>query len=278
MPEKPAPLPIRLARLIYRLVALAIVSSTGLLAFALTVPFKQRTHRERTQWLQRYCRMLLHGIAVEIGVHGTPPSSGLIVSNHLSYVDILVLSTVTGCSFVSKVEVKTWPIFGTFAKLAGTVFVRRESRNDAHRAQSDLQQVLANGECVALFPEGTTSDASSVLPFRSPMFQSAIEANAPITPCAISYALADGSVAHELCYWGDMTLVPHLLNLFTKRRIWCSVSFGETLLPATDRKQLADDLQFRVAALKIDNDLRALARLHSSQKKSGAPGTVRRTP
>lgn len=191
---------------------------------------------------------------MHISVNGAPPASGLIVSNHLSYVDILVLSTVTGCSFVSKMEVKQWPIFGTFAKLAGTVFVRRESRNDSVRAQSDLQEVLANGECVVLFPEGTTSDGKAVLPFRSPMFQAAIESNAPLTPCAISYALRDGDVGQELCYWGDMTLVPHLLNLFTKKRIWCSVSFGQTMSPCEDRKKLADKIQAIVTELKVLND------------------------
>ncbi len=259
MLEGPAPAPVRLIRALYRSLALAVVSLSGLVWFAISAPFHRRTHRERTQWLQRTCRRLLNGIAVEISVHGTPPSGGMIVSNHLSYVDILVLSTVTGCSFVSKVEVKSWPIFGAFAKLAGTVFVRRESRNDAHRAQSELGEVLANGECVVLFPEGTTSDATSVLPFRSPMFQAAIEADSPITPCAIGYALADGDVGHELCYWGDMTLVPHLLNLFTKRRIWCSVSFGDTMLPSSDRKQLADDVRESVIALKAANDVLVLS-------------------
>lgn len=241
--------------MLYRLLALAYVSVTGLGGFALWSLFGHRySHRERTQWLQRSCGRLLRGIGVHISANTTPPTRGLIVSNHLSYVDILVLSTVTGCSFVSKTEVKNWPIFGTFAKLAGTVFVRRESRNDSHRAQSDLQQVLANGECVVLFPEGTTSDNSQVLPFRSPMFQAAIEADAPLTPCAISYALCDGDVSQELCYWGDMTLVPHLLNLFTKKRIWCSVSFGEPIIATADRKALADILHARVSALKSSND------------------------
>ena len=203
---------------------------------------------------------------MKISVHGEVPRSGLIVSNHLSYVDILALSTATGCSFVSKMEVKSWPIFGSFAKLAGSVFVRRESRNDAMRAQSELQEVLANGECVVLFPEGTTTDASHVLPFRSPMFQAAIESAATITPCAISYALVDGDVPTELCYWGDMTLVPHLLNLFTKQNIWCSINFGEPVAAAGDRKSLAVDLQWRVAALKVENDRQVVEQMRISEK------------
>lgn len=132
------------------------------------------------------------------------------------------------------------------------------------RAQSELQEVLANGECVVLFPEGTTTDASHVLPFRSPMFQAAIESAATLTPCAISYALVDGDVGSELCYWGDMTLLPHLLNLFTKQNIRCSISFGKQVAATGDRKTLADDLQWRVAALKVENDARVLVEMNSS--------------
>jgi lyso-ornithine lipid O-acyltransferase len=260
--NRPAGALVRLARVTYRLIVLLIVSSSALLWFAVTALLgRKRSHRERTRWLQRTCRLFLARIGVSISVQGLAPASGLIASNHLSYMDILVLSTVSGCSFVSKMEVRDWPIFGSFAKLAGTVFVRRESRNDAVRAQSDLQQVLADGECVVLFPEGTTSDASGVLPFRTPMFQAVIDANVPMTPCAISYALRDGDVGQELCYWGDMTLLPHLLNLFTKEHYWCSVSFGETFLPSSHRKQLAEDLHARVSALKLTNDEHVRAHL-----------------
>lgn len=262
-----ATLPVRLFRIIYRVFALAYVSLTGLGWFFLTRFFGRKySHSERTQWLQRTCRRFLLAIGTKISVQGKIPRGGLIASNHLSYVDILALSTITGCSFVSKMEVKSWPIFGSFAKLAGTVFVRRESRNDAMRAQSELQEVLANGECVVLFPEGTTTNASHVLPFRSPMFQAAIESAATITPCAISYGLVDGDVGKELCYWGDMTLVPHLLNLFTKQNIWCSIGFGEPVAATGDRKSLADDLQWRVAALKVENDTSVIQLMRADEE------------
>ena len=265
---KRASLPVRLARVAFRLFALAYVSLTELSWFGVTTLFGRKySHRARTLWLQRTCRRFLHLIGTRIAVHGALPTGGLIASNHLSYVDILALSTVTGCSFVSKMEVKSWPIFGAFAKLTGTVFVRRESRNDAMRAQSELQDVLANGECVVLFPEGTTTDASHVLPFRSPMFQAAIESATTITPCAISYALIDGDVGNELCYWGDMTLLPHLLNLFTKQNIWCSISFGEPVAATGDRKSLADDLQWRVAALKVENDKNVMQEMKAEGSK-----------
>jgi lyso-ornithine lipid O-acyltransferase len=259
---------VRLVRLVYRLLALAFVSLTGLGWYFLTRLFGRKySHSDRTQWLQRTCRRFLRAIGTKISVHGEIPHGGMIASNHLSYVDIIALSTITGCSFVSKMEVKSWPIFGDFAKLAGTVFVRRESRNDAMRAQSELQEVLANGECVVLFPEGTTTDASHVLPFRSPMFQAAIESETTITPCAISYALVDGDVGKELCYWGDMTLVPHLLNLFTKQNIWCSITFGGPLAATGDRKLLADDLQWRVAALKVENDKKVLEQMKTDHNR-----------
>src|SRR5258708_15386051 len=128
----------------------------------------------RTRWLQGVCRRALRVFQVNLRVTGPIPSSGLLACNHLSYLDILVLGATTPCVFVSKCEVRRWPVFGWFASLAGTLFLRREKRSDVARMTREMRRVLDEGQLVVLFPEGTSSDGSSVLPFKSSLLEPAI--------------------------------------------------------------------------------------------------------
>jgi 1-acyl-sn-glycerol-3-phosphate acyltransferase len=102
-----------------------------------------------------------------------------------------------------------------------------------------------------LFPEGTSSGGETVLPFRSSLFEPAAHQSFPVTPVALSYALSEGNPAEEVCYWKDMTLFPHLMNLLTKGEIRARVAFGETRVRETDRKELARQLHAEVLALKV---------------------------
>jgi 1-acyl-sn-glycerol-3-phosphate acyltransferase len=186
---------------------------------------------ECARWLHETCLRGIRSIGVELTVQGSPPTHGLIVSNHVSYLDILVYSAAVPCVFVSKAEVEEWPIFGRYARWAGSVFVRRHDRSDAARANVSIGESLHNGVPVVLFPEGTTTDGQRVLRFHSTMLQPAIDTAAPITPCAIRYELIDGDVAHEVCWWGDMTLVPHMWNLLGKKSIRAKLIFSEPVIP-----------------------------------------------
>ena len=215
------------------------IAGIGLLHFGLRRLRGPMSLQQRAHWLQIYTRWVLPHLGVQWTTEGAIPTTGLIVSNHLSYVDILVFSAAFGCSFVSKAEVKDWPIFGPFAKLSGSVFVWRHSAADSARAYEQLTACLKTGHPVTVFPETTTTNGTQVLPFRSTMFQAAIDAGVPVTPACIGYSLADGSVADDICFWGDHEALPHALNLFSKRHIDCVVRLGEPLAPSTDRKQIA---------------------------------------
>lgn len=215
------------------------VASTAMLQFAWLRRRGRLALPARARWLQRASRRLLPRLGVSYAAEGKIPARGLIVSNHLSYYDILVFSAAAGCSFVSKAEVRSWLLFGPLARLAGTVFVWRHSAHRSAQAAEELTRCLRTGHPVTVFPEATTGDGSHLLPFRSTMFQAAIDAGVDVTPAAISYApLADGSVRMDVCFWGDMSPVPHALKLFSKRRIECRVQFGEPLPPSDNRKQL----------------------------------------
>lgn len=215
------------------------------------------TRLQSAEWLHRVCIGGLEAIHLQRNVRGTPPTRGLIVSNHLSYLDILCYSAAAPCVFVSKAEVEQWPIFGAYARWSGSVFVRRHDRGDAARANAYVSETLENGVPVVLFPEGTTTDGHSVLRFHSTMLQPAIDVGAPITPCAIRYELDDGDPATEVAWWGDMTLLPHVWNLFGKKSVRVKIAFGEPVIASGDRKVISHVLHDRVAQLY--NELRQAA-------------------
>jgi 1-acyl-sn-glycerol-3-phosphate acyltransferase len=224
----------------------------GLLKFvtliAVHARFPDRTTRAR--WLQKVCRRALRVFHVHLRVTGAIPSSGLLVCNHLSYLDILVLGATAPCVFVSKCEVKRWPVFGWFASLAGTLFLRRGMRSDVARMNCEMVPVIESGALVVLFPEGTTSDGREVLPFKSSLLEPATRQQHGLSAGFIEYALNDGSVVDEVCYWRDMTLAPHLLNLLGKRRVEARLCFTELRQASPDRKQLARQLHSEVVRLK----------------------------
>ncbi len=240
---------LKVGRTVRRCFWVLTIAGLGLLAFAWRRSRGKLSLSQRATWLQKYCRMLLPHLGVHWEISGPSPTTGLIVSNHLSYLDILVFSAALGCSFVSKAEVRDWPLFGPFAKLSGTVFVWRHSAADSARAYRDLTACLKTGHPVTLFPEATTTDGTQILPFRSTMFQAAIDAQVTITAACIGYSLEDGSVANDICFWGDHQALPHAMNLFSKRRIECRLRFDEALPHEGDRKDMAKRAYQRVTAM-----------------------------
>jgi len=204
----------------------------------------------RGAWLQNSARRVLRVFRIETQVVGNFPSRSLLVCNHLSYLDILVLAALAPCVFVAKSEVKRWPVFGWFAKLAGTVFVHREQRTQAGRTVTKIETALQTDSLVVLFPEGTSSDGHTVLPFKSSLLEPAVREAHPLSAGLIQYALGDGDVAEEVCYWKDMTLVPHLTNLCSKRAVQVSLHFKQLCEGNADRKQLARRLHAEVLRMK----------------------------
>ena len=206
--------------------------------------------RARTVWLQRSSRRVLRLLEAEIESDGSCPRDGLLVSNHLSYLDILVLTSLTPAVFVSKSEVRSWPVFGWFARMAGTLFLHRARRTDVVRISEEIATALRGGHLVVLFPEGTSSDGRQVLPFRSSLLEPVNGQQRPLSVACISYAVAGGSAENDVCYWGDMTFFPHLVKLLTKEKIRARVRFRKVEHRADNRKELARQLHAEVVRLK----------------------------
>ena len=179
-------------------------------------------------WLHRSCRRVLRRLGFELRVIGDLPESGLIASNHLSYLDILLYGATVPCVFVSKVEVRAWPLLGLLASLGGTVFIDRKSAASAAEAARRIEELLAAGVLVLVFPEGTSSDGAEVLRFYAPLFEPAARVRAPVTAGAIEYSAGGGVTEKDLCYYGDISFAPHLLNTLQLPEIIATLRFGSS--------------------------------------------------
>lgn len=207
----------------------------------------------RIEVLHRWSRRTLPRMGIRVEVAGTPPGAGLIASNHLSYLDILVYSAIAPCAFVAKREVHAWPAVGWIATLAGTIYVDRSRRSETHTIQPEIQSALAGGLRLFLFPEGTSSDGSRVLPFHSSLFQPAVDLQVPVSAASIEYAIPDGIPGAEACYFGAMKLFPHLINLLGKHSVIARVNFSANSFFFTDRKQASLKMHEEVERLRFSS-------------------------
>ncbi len=205
-------------------------------------------------WRDRVRRVLhrlwgrgaLRILGVRVACSGTPPPAGrLVVSNHLSYLDIMVLGSLLPVVFVSKSEVRNWPFVGLVATMAGTIYIDRNRKRDALRVLAQMQTAQDGGDCVVIFPEATSTDGSTILPFRSSLFAAAARAGAPVRWTTLSYRTPSGAprARDRVCWWGDAGFVGHFLRLCGLKRIDCTVHFGDSPVRSQDRKALARTLR-----------------------------------
>jgi 1-acyl-sn-glycerol-3-phosphate acyltransferase len=198
----------------------------------------------------------MFSMGIEWRVEGNRPNHGLIVANHLSYLDVVILSAATPCFFVAKAEIDGWPFFGKAARSGGTIFLDRGSRSSAAIVVREISRRLPLPVPILFFPEGTTTDGSRMLRFRSRLFDPATQVAAPITAASIRYVLSDGTPESELCWYGDATFLPHLWKVLGCAGFHTEVRFGEPRI-YPDRRTAADATQREVEAMR--NSAPALA-------------------
>ncbi len=207
----------------------------------------------RRLWARAAARIL--GVSIETqGALPEPPF--LLASNHLSYLDIVVLWTLVDGDFVAKSEVRGWPVIGRLAASADTLFVDRSRRADLPRVVDGLSERLSGGRSVLVFPEGTSTAGDSILPFKPGMFEVAGRVGCPTVCARIAYATPPGSspARTAVCWWGDMTFLDHLYGLLGLPSITARVTFAGRSLPPMHRKELA------LAAHRLLEELHAVAR------------------
>ena len=217
-----------------------------------------------------YHQLLCRLFSIRLNITGTVPARGacLVISNHVSWLDVVILSAVMPLSFVAKREVSHWPFFGTLARLQRTVFVDRERRHTTAKVADSVAGRLAAGEAIVLFGEGTSHDGASVLPFKSSLFAAATAPHIDIVPITLAYRSIWGLPMSRrerpsFAWYGDMNLMSHLWNFMGEGPLGVTVVIHEALSVETglNRKTAAEVSekairQGLVAALHGTPDLR----------------------
>ena len=229
-------------------------------------------------WVSAWSRRILAALGIDYAVDGLVPAvetHGLaVVSNHLSYLDILVYSAATPMIMVAKSEVRRWPLIGWITAQAGTIYVERADVEGGQRqTHAEVNRMMAEGYRsglpVLFFPEGTTTDGGAILPFRRGLFHSIVNGGMPLKTAAIAYALDEesrgASVAEDVCYWGEMVFGPHLFRCLGLRGLSARVAFSPQVVAGGDRFALALHAHEQVRALY--EGLRCLAAAGSDARQ-----------
>ncbi len=223
--------------------------------WGLGLPFAATSRRAGARWraliLRNICRSLLWLMGARVQTHGPAPRAPFVlVSNHLSYVDILLLASQLDTVFVSKYEVANWPVLGVLCRAMGTVFLKRESRRDLARVLDEMNDHLERDCGIIFFPEGTSTNGDGVLEFRPSLLEIAVRLRQPVAYASLRYSTLAGQPAAEdvVCWWGDAPFASHFLRLLSMPGFKAELFFGAQPIASTDRKTLAHELREAVLA------------------------------
>jgi 1-acyl-sn-glycerol-3-phosphate acyltransferase len=195
---------------LWRLAGCGGLLVTGILRCAFVFPFISPAAR---LWQTgRWCGQMAQTLGMRVEGGGTPSHGGaaLIVANHISWLDILAINAVHPARFVSKADVRRWPILGWLVACGGTLFIERERKRDALRVVHQIAEALQHGDTIAMFPEGTTGDGRALLPFHANLLQSAIATGTPLQPVALHYVDDEATPSQAVVWVGDTTLASSL--------------------------------------------------------------------
>jgi 1-acyl-sn-glycerol-3-phosphate acyltransferase len=238
-----------LVRRIVRLALLVLHTTAGVVLAALALPILDS--RRRDALIVVWSRMVLTVLGVRPAVATAPavPGGALLVCNHVSWLDIFLIFFGRRVHFVSKSEVRAWPVAGWLAHKTGTLFLERGRRADTLRVNADMAALLRDGAWVAVFPEGTTSDGRILRRFLPSLLQPAVDLNCPIVPAALRYRTLDGDYSAAPAYIDQMSLWQSLLAIVSEPGIVAELHFGAPIPPDGHRRDLAAQAEAATATL-----------------------------
>lgn len=244
-----------------RAVTLGLALAYSLMLFWLLRLSGRVREGRSAQWQHEAALRVMRIFGIRLKVTGTLPQGGLMVSNHLSYLDILVFSAALPVYLVSKIEIGSWPFFGTLARAGGALFVDRSSRASAEATTEMIAERLRGPVPVLFFPEGTSTDGTQVLRFHSRFFIPAVEAGIPVTAASVRYVAEDGSAESNLCWFGSTDFLPHLLKNLGGPDFEVQIHFGESRIYENRR----------VAAQRTYEEVVAMREAGAPKTQAGAP-------
>jgi 1-acyl-sn-glycerol-3-phosphate acyltransferase len=230
-------------------VTLALTLIYCLLRFWILCLTGRDDNPRRAQWQHESALLVMRVLGIGLKVTGRVPQGGLMVSNHLSYLDILSFSAALPVYLVSKIEIGRWPFFGTLARAGGALFVDRSSRESAEATTERIAERLRGPVPVLFFPEGTSTDGAQVLRFHSRFFLPAVDAQLPVTAAAVRYIPADGSAEREFCWFGDAEFLPQVLKNLGGPDFSVEIRFGEARV-YENRREAAQRTYAEVVAMR----------------------------
>lgn len=213
--------------------------------------FSKATHGQRSQHVADWSKRFLQLLGVSVRINGEPLQKGplMVVVNHISWLDILVMLAAQPVCFVSKSEVRHWPVIGWLATNVGTLYIERASRRDALRVVHQVAENLTAGHLIAIFPEGTTSNGKQLLPFHANLLQAAIASHSPVQPVALRFLEADGALSMSPIYVGDDTLLSSVWRMMCAQPVTAQLDFLPSVsTDGLDRRELAAQLQDLISA------------------------------
>jgi len=228
----------------FRLARLLLHLFEGLLTCALVFPLLDAAGRQARvkRWSARMLEVC--GVRLRLAPAGDTRimPHALVVSNHVSWLDIFVINALQPCRFVAKSDIRGWPLIGWLCEKAGTIFIARGSVRDVRRIYRNLVTSLHDGEHVAFFPEGTTAAQGRLLPFHANLFEAAIEAKVPVQPCALRYLDRQGEWHPAADFVGDMTFAQSVFAILRAPGIEAQLTLLPFIAaePAWDRRALAN--------------------------------------
>ena len=203
-------------------------------------------------WVHGWCRRIVHALGIECEISGPLPDVGsgmmAVVSNHMSYLDVLLYSATRPFVMVSKTEVRGWPLIGWITAQAGTIYVERADVKGGQKqthaeVNAKMAEAFRSGLPVLFFPEGTTTDGSAIVPFRRGLYNSVVYDRVRIKVAAMHWELTGSnpgaSVAEHICFVGDAEFGPHLFSFLGLQGVKVKVRFGAQQVQGEDRFQLA---------------------------------------
>jgi 1-acyl-sn-glycerol-3-phosphate acyltransferase len=230
---------------------IAYLLVTGFLLVRLAWP--RMAPEAREQSVQRWCRRVLRALGVDLAAPGGQPPARqprgvLLVANHISWLDAVAIHALMPCGFLAKDDLRRWPIVGDLIERTGGVFVQRRNPFDLRRALGAIDAALAEGRSICVFPEGTTTDGSAVLPFFTLVFELAAQRAADVVPIGVRYRQA-GAPSRIPAWVGDEAFLPSLFRIAAARELTVEVIVGHRLDCAPERHIAAERARSAVAQL-----------------------------
>jgi 1-acyl-sn-glycerol-3-phosphate acyltransferase len=178
---------------------------------------------ENTRLVRYFCRRLCDAVRVDVTVHGEMPEiQALWVSNHISWLDIPVVGSVSKVFFLAKAEIESWPVIGALARAGGALFIKRGS-GDSHHVKNQIAKLLAQDVPILFFPEATTTDGRHIKKLHGKLLAAAIETNTPVQAVVMCYVNQQGELDMIAPFIGDMTFASHIAKVMSVDRIYAHV-------------------------------------------------------